>query len=65
MTGTLHEGVSVFMRISRSIILGMKNISDESLWKIKTRILFSVIPPHNPVVYGIILKNLYSWRGHR
>jgi len=29
MTGILHEGVSVFMRISRSIILRMRNIWDK------------------------------------
>ena len=55
MTGTLREGVSVFMRISPSIIIGMRNISDNSLGKIKTRILFSVIFfPKYPVVYDII-----------
>ena len=64
MTGTLHDGVSVLMRISRSSILRMRNISDISLEKIKTRILFSVkFFPKNPVVYNIIYKKMCTSGG--
>ena len=39
--GTIHENQFTFIIISRSVLLRMKNISDEFVEKIKTNFTFS------------------------
>jgi hypothetical protein len=40
--GNLHEGLNIFMIISRWILLITRNISDKVAEKINTRILYSI-----------------------
>jgi hypothetical protein len=40
--GTLHEDLNTFMTIYRSILVRMRNVSDNVVEKIKTHILCSV-----------------------
>jgi hypothetical protein len=44
MTGTLHEHQHTFLIITRSITLGMKNVSHMFLEKIKTHFMFNRFP---------------------
>jgi hypothetical protein len=47
---TLHEDICVFATISHSVLLGMRNISDKIVEKIKICILCSVSPPQKKIV---------------
>ena len=42
ITGTLHEYQYSFLIITRSILLGMRNLKTEIVEKIKTHILYSI-----------------------
>jgi len=54
------------MFISRSILLGMTNVSDESCrGNQNTYFMFNNVFPKNRAVYEIIGKILYSRTGHR
>jgi hypothetical protein len=39
ITGILHEDLCTFMIISRSVLLGMRNVLDKFVEKIKTHVL--------------------------
>jgi hypothetical protein len=43
MMGALHKDQSTFLIISRSLLLGMKNIVDKTYRENKTHILYSMI----------------------
>jgi hypothetical protein len=58
ITSTLHEVHYTCMTISRWFLLRMRNISDKSIDKIKTRILCSIIFSENRVVCKIMCKSI-------
>jgi hypothetical protein len=58
MRGTLHGALCVFVIISLSIMLRIRNISDKFVDKIKTRILYPNNFPEDRAVYEIMWKNL-------
>jgi hypothetical protein len=53
------------MTISRSVVVGMKNVSDKVLEKIKTPNLYSITFSENRAFYGIMWKNKHCQAGHR
>ena len=58
MTATSREDLCKFIIISRRIILGMRNVSDKIVEKIKTRDLCSATFSANRAVYEINQKNV-------
>jgi hypothetical protein len=56
--GTLHEDLCTFIIISRSILLRMRNTSEQFVEKIKTHILCSIIFPENRAIYEIMRRNM-------
>jgi len=42
MSGNLHEDQYVFLIVSHLVLLGMRNVSDKFVEKIKTHILCSI-----------------------
>ena len=58
-TGTLHENLCAFLIMSRSVPLGMKNVSDKIVQKIKTQVSCSITFLFgNRAVYEIMWKNV-------
>jgi hypothetical protein len=55
VTVILHEDLYIFMLISRSILLRMRNVSDKIVEKITTHILCPIFS-ENRAVYKIIWK---------
>ena len=60
MKGTLHEDQGTFFIISRSVLLRMRNVSEEMVEKRETHILcyFFFLSSENRVVYEIMWKNI-------
>jgi len=46
------------MKISRSVLLRMRNVTEKTLEKIKTHILCPISASENRVVYEIMWKNI-------
>jgi len=64
--GTLREDLHTFMIISRSILLKMRNISDNNIKKDKTLSLYSITFFHKIVLFMWFCgKAVYSRIGHR
>ena len=65
ITGTLHEYLYTFITVSRLVLLKIRNVSDKSVEKFKTYILYSLtFFPEKLVVYEKMWKSLYSRTGH-
>ena len=68
--GTLHEDLFIFMTISRSVLLRIRNILSKIVEKIKTQILCSIsFPPPPPLenhaVYDIMWKIIVEGASHK
>jgi hypothetical protein len=57
ITGNIDEHQYASFIISRSVLLGMRNIADEFVEKIKMRFLRSMTPFENRDVYEMLWKN--------
>jgi hypothetical protein len=57
ITGTLHEDLYTFMKISYWILLRMRNVSDKFVEKIKTHITCSKRLSKICAIYDIMWKN--------
>jgi hypothetical protein len=58
ITGNADEHQYTFFIISRSLLLGMRNVADDFVEKIKMRFLRSITPFENRDVYEITWKNI-------
>ena len=59
ITGTLQEDWCTFMIMSRSVLLGMKNVSDKTVQNIETHVSCSIsFLLDNRAIYEIMLKNV-------
>ena len=59
ITGTLHEDLYTFFIISRSVLLRMRKVSDESCGENQnTHFIFNFFPSENRAVYEIMWKNV-------
>jgi MFS-type transporter involved in bile tolerance (Atg22 family) len=56
--GTLHEHLYVFMIISVSVLLRMRNVADKFVDKVKALVLSSVPFSVSRTIYEIMLKNM-------
>jgi hypothetical protein len=66
ITGTIHEDVFTFMKISRSILLRMRNVLDNSYRQNQnTPLVFNNFPPppEYRAVYEIMSKNMVKPEG--
>jgi len=66
-SGTLHEALCIFMTISRSVPLRMRNVSDKIYRENKKKKHFfqSHFRSENLAVFGIMWKNMVQPPGHR
>jgi len=55
-TGNLYKQQRTFMALCHSIPHTIRNVSDKTVEKIKTHILYSIIHPENRVVYEKVRK---------
>ena len=54
-----HEGQYTFVIISHSVLIEMRNVSDESFTEnLKTNLIANNFFPENRAVYEIMLKNI-------
>ena len=58
ITGTLHEDQYTFVTTSRSVLVGMKNVSDDSCRENQNKFPVQENIYENLVVYEIMWKNL-------
>jgi hypothetical protein len=59
ITGTLHEDLSKFMIISRSVLFRMRNVLNKAVEKVKTPILCSItFFSETRTVYEIMWKKI-------